>query len=584
MTTDQELPPSLPPVAVAAMTTMLPPPLREAEAALLAEWQAARGTERLWARDASLWTGGDEDRWLGWLDAAATGIERLPMLASFARDVFEGEYEHVLLLGMGGSSLGPEVVGAVFGAHDGWPELHVLDSTDPRQIRAVEDSIDYATTLFIVSSKSGGTLEVSILLDYFLGRAQAMLGPALAKRQFVAITDPGSKLEGIAKATGFNHVFAGDPTVGGRFSVLSPFGLVPATAIGVNLARYLFAAADMAERCRDPGADNPGIRLGLLIAAAARAGRDKLTLIAGPGLESFGGWVEQLVAESTGKNGQAVIPVDGEPLGPATVYGDDRVFVHLSFADEPDPQVGRLGALEAAGMPVLRFVLDDVHQLAQEFLRWEIATAVAGAVMKLHPFDQPDVEASKLATKRLTAAYAETGALPGWPVFATAPGMTLHADAANVAALTAASGETSALAVLKAHLARVAPGDYVALLAYLPHDETIAAALQAPRLKIRDRLKVATCLQFGPRFLHSTGQAYKGGPNTGVFIQITADEPADLAVPGQKYSFGTVKAAQAQGDAEVLAERGRRLLRIHLSGNLATGLASIARMIDTVLA
>lgn len=565
------------------MTMLLPASIREIDAEILAEWQALKGTSRLWARDASLWTGSDESRWLGWLDAAETGIARLPLLAGFARDVFEGEYEHVLLLGMGGSSLGPEVVGKVFGPQDGWPEMHVLDSTDPRQIRAVEESIDYATTLFIVSSKSGGTLEVSILLDYFLGRAQAVLGQALAKRQFVAITDPGSKLEGIAKASGFNHVFAGDPSVGGRFSVLSPFGLVPATALGIDLARYLFAASDMTEACRDLGTENPGMRLGLLLAAASRAGHDKLTVLAGPGLESFGAWVEQLVAESTGKNGQAIIPVDGETVAPPEAYGRDRLFVHLAFAERPDPDAGKLDALAAAGMPVLRIVMNDPYQLGQEFVRWEIATAVAGAVMKLNPFDQPDVEASKLATKRLTTAYAESGTLPGWQSFANAPGLSFSADPANIAALSAASGETTALGALRAHLGRVKAGDYVALLAYLPHNDTVAAALQAPRLKIRDRLNVATCLQFGPRFLHSTGQAYKGGPNTGVFIQITADEPADLAVPGQKYSFGVVKAAQAQGDAEVLAERGRRLLRIHLTGNLATGLASIARMIDTVL-
>ena len=583
LTTDPALPPRLPPTPVAPMTITVPAPLLEVEAAIQSDWQSARGTQRLWARDASLWSGGDEAMWLGWLDSPEIGITRLPLLAGFARDVFEGEYEHVLLLGMGGSSLGPEVVGKVFGPQEIWPEMHVLDTTDPRQIRAVEEAIDYATTLFIVSSKSGGTLEVTILLEYFLSRAQAVLGQALAKRQFIAITDPGSKLEGIAKATGFHHVFAGEPTIGGRFSVLSPFGLVPATAIGVDLARYLFAAQDMAEACRDESPANPGVRLGLLIASAARAGYDKLTIVTGPGLESFGGWVEQLVAESTGKNGQAVIPVDGEPLGPPDVYGNDRLLVHLSFADRPDHHGAMLDPLVAAGIPVLRIVLASPYQLGQEFFRWEIATAVLGAVMKLNPFDQPDVEASKLATKRLTATYSESGALPGWRDFATAPGISLLADTANTATLSAAAADSSVLAVLRAHLARVKNGDYVAILAYLPHDEAVTKALQIPRLRIRDRLKVATCLQFGPRFLHSTGQAYKGGPNTGVFILITTDEPDDLAIPGQKYSFGVVKAAQTQGDSEVLAERGRRLLRIHLSGNLAMGLASIARMIDTIL-
>ncbi len=574
-------PPALPPTAIIAH---LPAPLQATVDATWARWRAEHGTGRLWARDAGLWTGGNEDRWLGWLDAATIGIGRLPLLAAFARDVFEAEYEHVLLLGMGGSSLGPEVVGKILGGQPHWPQLHVLDSTDPRQIRAVEAAIDYATTLFIVSSKSGGTLEVSILLDYFLGRAQAILGQALAKRQFVAITDPGSKLEGLAKATGFNHVFSGEPTIGGRFSVLSPFGLVPAAAIGVDLARYLHAAAEMEAACRQPDEGNPGVELGVFLAAAAGAGRDKLTLVAGPGLESFGAWAEQLVAESTGKNGQAIIPIDGEPLGPPASYGSDRLFFHMSFADRADRHAGKLAALTAAGHPVLQLRLRDKHQLAQEFLRWEIATAVAGALMRLNPFDQPDVEASKIATKQLTADFGETGVMPSWPVIAADRTLTLSADDANAAALIAGDATVDTATILRRHLARLAPGDYCAILAYLPQAEAVTAMLQAPRLRIRERFGVATCLQFGPRFLHSTGQAYKGGPNSGVFIQITTDEPDELPVPGEKYGFGTVKLLQALGDAQILAERGRRLLRVHLTGDLTAALASFARMVDMVLA
>jgi transaldolase/glucose-6-phosphate isomerase len=584
VTVDPGLPPKPPALPPAAITALLPAALQATVSATWARWRAEGGTERLWARDAGLWTGGNEDRWLGWLDAATIGIGRLPLLAAFARDVFEAEYEHVLLLGMGGSSLGPEVVGKTLGAQPYWPQLHVLDSTDPRQIRAVEAAIDYATTLFIVSSKSGSTLEVSLLLDYFLGRAQAILGQALAKRQFVAITDPGSKLEGLAKATGFNHVFSGEPTIGGRFSVLSPFGLVPAAAIGVDLARYLHAAAEMEAACRQPDETNPGVELGIILAAAAGAGHDKLTLVAGPGLESFGAWAEQLVAESTGKNGQAIIPIDGEPLASPASYGSDRLFFHMSFADRTDPHAGKLAALAAAGHPVLQLRLRDKHQLAQEFLRWEIATAVAGALMRLNPFDQPDVEASKIATKRLTADYGETGVMPSWPVIAADGTLTLSADDANAAALIAGDATIDTATILRRHLARLAPGDYCAILAYLPQAEAVAAMLQAPRLRIRERYKVATCLQFGPRFLHSTGQAYKGGPASGVFIQITTDEPDELTVPGEKYGFGTVKLLQALGDAQILAERGRRLLCVHLTGDLTAALASFARMVDMVLA
>ena len=569
---------------LASFDAALPAPLTAAFEAELEAWRAGGRIRRLWAHDASLWSGADEAKWLGWLDIVPRLREAVPAFQLLA--VEARKYKHILLLGMGGSSLGPEVLGQTFGARPGHPTLHVLDSTDPAQIRAFEAKIDPASTLFIVSSKSGGTLEPNILKQYFFEIARAAVGDAEVGKRFLTVTDPGSKMQQVAERDSFGHIFLGDPSIGGRYSVLSAFGLVPAAAMGVDIARFLDTTETMIRSCGPdvPPAVNPGIRLGVALGVAGLHGHDKVTSVAGPGLEEFGTWAEQLIAESTGKDGKGLIPVAAEPIGWPAAYGTDRIFVHLTLANRPDPQADQLATLEQAGHPVLRITLAEREQLGQEFFRWEIATAVAGAILGINPFDQPDVEASKIATRQLTDAYEATGSLPAETAFLEEAGIKLFADAHNAAELRKLAATESLDAYIGAHLSRLGRGDYAGFLAYIPQEKATIEALQAIRLEVRDRRHVATCVGFGPRFLHSTGQAYKGGPNTGVFLQITCDDAQDLAVPQQSYSFGTVKAAQARGDFDVLAERGRRALRVHLGPDLVAGLDRLQAAIRRVLA
>ncbi len=544
------------------------------------EWQRGGKVARLWARDPTLWTGADEARWMGWLDNARRQLADPSSLEALARDVRQAGFRDALLIGMGGSSLGPEVLATTFGPAAGSPRVQVLDSVDPAQVARVERGLDFDRTLFIVSSKSGSTLEPDILLRYFLDRARAQLGDRAGSR-FVAVTDPGSSLERAARRDGFWQVFPGVPEIGGRFSALSNFGLVPAAVMGLDVPRLLRHADGMARACGPdvPVAQNPGVRLGLALGAACLAGRDKLTLVTSPAMASLGAWLEQLVAESTGKLGRAILPVDGERLAAPDAYGADRVFVYTRFSPRPDEaQDAATNGLERAGHPVLRIPVGDLYDLSAEFFRWEIATAVAGAVLGINPFDQPDVEASKVVARRLTDAYEANGSLPAESPILEDDGLRFFADDGNASAL-AAGGARSAGALLDAHLARVRPGDYVALLAYIDRNEAHRGALQDVRQAIADRARVATALGFGPRFLHSTGQAYKGGPNTGVFLQITCDDRRDLAVPGRRFTFGAVKAAQARGDFEVLASRGRRALRAHLGPDVAAGIATLRRLI-----
>ncbi len=544
-------------------TWTLPGNLETVVRTTLKEWTAGGKVRRLWARDANLWTGGDEASWLGWLEIAEDQIERIDHLRRVAGDVRREGFTHALLLGMGGSSLCPEVLKETFGRIDGHPQLFVLDSTDPAHIRALETKVDLAKTLFIVSSKSGSTLEPNIFKQYFFERAQTIVGADRAGRRFIAITDPGSKLERVAEAEGFRHVFFGLPSIGGRYSALSDFGMVPAAIMGLDVARILGGAEKMAHACAScvPVEDNPGAVLGIIMGVLARNGRDKVTLIASPGLHDLGAWLEQLLAESTGKAGTGLIPVDQEPIGAPEVYGADRLFVYLRLASSPDArQDEQVAGLERAGHPVVRITVDDPYDLGAEFFRWEFATAVAGSILGINPFNQPDVEASKIATRRLTDEYEVTGQLP--------PESPFHVSDESLAAR------------LQAHLQTIRPGDYFALLAYIEMNGAHDAELQTIRRAVRDRYQVATCLGFGPRFLHSTGQAYKGGPNSGVFLQITCDDSADLPVPGQTYTFGIVKEAQARGDLRVLLERGRRALRVHLDHDVKVGLARLRSAID----
>jgi transaldolase/glucose-6-phosphate isomerase len=556
--------------------------LDTAIAAEVEAWRHSGKLRKLWSGDKSVWTGADEDKWLGWLDIVAREREDLPRLEAFAQKVKSGNFTDVVLLGMGGSSLGPEVLAEAFGPQPGWPRFHMLDSTDPAQVARVEASVALPTTLFIVSSKSGSTLEPNIFKQYFFDRVQKATGAA--GKHFVAVTDPGSHMEEVAKADGFAHIFHGDKSIGGRYSVLSKFGLVPAAAIGLDVRAILTRASEMVYSCGAyvPPSHNPGLALGIALGVAGKHGRDKVTIIASPGIAGLGAWLEQLIAESTGKQGLGLIPIDSEPLVSAQDYGADRFFAYLELAGGADAaQQKAVAALEAAGHPVVRINVPSAAHIGQEFFRWEIATAIAGAVLGINPFDQPDVEASKLKTRALTDEYEQKGSLPGEsPLFAAA-GISLYTDAINAAAL---GKQADLVGYLRAHFARVKAGDYVALLAYIERNTDHLAALQALRKGVLEGKHVATCLGFGPRFLHSTGQAYKGGPNSGVFLQITCDDGHDLEVPGQTYSFGVVKAAQARGDLGVLVERHRRALRVHLGADVAAGLKQLASAMTSALA
>jgi transaldolase/glucose-6-phosphate isomerase len=561
------------------MTHALPGSLGADVKATLETWRARGNVRRLWAKDATLWTGLGEEAWLGWLDIVSQQVEKLGELRAFASEVKQRGFRHVLLLGMGGSSLAPEVLRMTFGVVPGFPELLVLDSTDPQQVATFERKVDLARTLFIVASKSGSTLEPNIFKQYFFERVKQAVGEKEAGSRFVAITDPGSKMEEVARRDGFWRIFSGVPSIGGRYSALSMFGLVPAAAMGLDVGRFLEATQAMVRSCSafSPPAENPGVVLGTILGVAGKAGRDKVTVVASAGAWDVGAWLEQLLAESTGKLGKGLIPVDLEQVGPPSVYGDDRVFVHVRLEGDADArQEEAVGALERAGHPVVRIRIADPIQLGQEMFRWEIATAVAGAILGINPFDQPDVEAAKIAARKLTSDYEKTGTLPPETPLHAGDGTWLFADDRNGAELRRLAGNDRSLAgYLRAHLSRLGPGDYACISAYVEMNEANLAALQRLRHAIRDSRKVATCLGFGPRFLHSTGQAYKGGPNTGVFLQITCDAAADVKVPGQSYTFGVVKASQARGDFEVLAERGRRLLRIHLGKDVPAALAAL---------
>jgi transaldolase/glucose-6-phosphate isomerase len=571
-------------VSVNRQTYTLPEKLATDVNASLQDWKKNGKVKRLWQKDASLWTGTDEDKWLGWLDITEQQIEDVDKLKQIAADIKKAGFKNALLLGMGGSSLCPEVLRMTFGKSAGYPDLHVLDSTDPAQIKSMEESVDLASTICIVSSKSGSTLEPNIYKQYFFDRVKAKVGDKEAGSRFIAITDPGSKMQRVAEKDKFRKIFMGVPSIGGRYSALSNFGMVPAAMMGIDTAKFLKNTKQMVDACGEDSdaATNPGVILGTILGVAANQGRDKITFVTSPGIFDLGAWLEQLIAESTGKSGKGIIPVDRERLAKPDTYGSDRVFAYLRLESEPDKeQSAAVDTLAKAGHPVVRIVLPDIYSLGQEFFRWEIATAVAGALIGINAFNQPDVEASKIETRKLTSEYESTGKLPSESPFFTGDGAKLYADLKNTAAL---KGGGTLAGFLKKHLARIGAGDYFAVLGYITMNEAHEEALQSIRLAVRDNKRVATVLGFGPRFLHSTGQAYKGGPNSGVFLQITCDDAVDILVPGQKYTFGVVKSAQARGDFAVLAERGRRALRIHLGKDVAAGLAALADAVNQALA
>jgi glucose-6-phosphate isomerase len=568
------------------LKSSLPESLAAAVKTTIADWQSGGKMRRLWQRDASLWTGDDEASWLGWLDITEEQIAHWVELRNLAKEVWSAGFKDVLLLGMGGSSLCPEVLRMTFGRTAGYPDLHVLDSTDPAQVKAFENKIDIAKTLFIVSSKSGSTLEPNIFKQYFFDLTAKAVGADKAGTHFIAVTDPGSKMQKVAEGDRFRHIFFGRPSIGGRYSALSHFGMVPAAVMGVDTKKFLDRAQEMVRACGSSASieENPGAVLGIILGTAARSGRDKVTIITSPEISDLGAWLEQLLAESTGKVGKGIIPVSGEELAAPQVYGHDRVFAYIhgeSVADAPIE--AKLAALEKAGHPVVRISMPDIYDLGAEFFRWEIATAVAGSIVGINAFNQPDVEASKIATRNLTSAYEKTGSLPAEKPVLEDGGIKLFTDEKNAADLARiAGGDKSLAGYLKAHLSRIGTGDYFAVLGFIQMNAEHEKTLQAIRHAVRDEKHVATCLGFGPRFLHSTGQAYKGGPNSGVFLQITCDDALELQVPEQKYTFGVVKAAQARGDFQVLVERGRRALRVHLH-DVESGLAKLAAAVQKAL-
>jgi len=565
----------------------LPKDLEAAVKTNIDDWRATGKVPRLWQRDTSLWTGKDEAKWMGWLSITEEQIAHIQDLKRFADDVKSAMFTHVLVLGMGGSSLCPDVLATTFGKINGYPELLVLDSTDPAQVKAFESKIDIAKTLFIVSSKSGSTLEPNIFKQYFFEKLKQAIGADKAGSHFVAVTDPGSQMQKVAENDKFRHIFMGVPSIGGRYSALSNFGMVPAAAMGLDVDTFLNRTEEMVQACAAsvPVDQNPGIMLGILLGTAAKSGRDKATIIASPGIADLGAWLEQLLAESTGKDGKGIVPVDLEPLGNPDVYGGDRIFAYMRLEGSPDPQQDLQAAeLEKAGQPVVRISLTDKYDLGQEFFRWEIATAVAGSILKINPFNQPDVEASKIETRKLTSEYEKTGSLPAEKPVLEENGIKLFTDSKNADALKKGAGNDHTLiGYLRAHFDRISAGDYFSWLGYIEMNEAHQQYAEVARTSVRDGKHVATCVGFGPRFLHSTGQAYKGGPNSGVFLQITCDDKVDLPVPGQKFTFGVVKAAQARGDFQVLIDRGRRALRVHLDKDLEQGLNTLQTALKKAL-
>ncbi|HEX8502205.1 MAG TPA: bifunctional transaldolase/phosoglucose isomerase, partial [Pyrinomonadaceae bacterium] len=554
----------------------------DAVSAAIREAEKGDVMRRVWRKDAALWKSEEEHQKiiknsLGWLNVADEMIGVEDELVAFAGRIRERGFAHVVLNGMGGSSLAPEVLRRTFGRQEGFPELLVLDSTDPDTVAEFREKIDPAKTLFVVSSKSGTTTEPLAFYRYWFGEVSKVKeNPG---ENFLAVTDPGTKMEADATRDKFKRVFLNPSDIGGRYSALSYFGMVPAALMGLDVRKLLDRAERVVHACSQvvPAAENPGARLGAIIGECAKAGRDKLTIVADPKVESFGLWVEQLIAESTGKEGKGVVPVAGEPLAAPSAYGDDRLFVSIAVG-RPDSEVeAKLKALEAAGHPVVYRTLTDAYDLGEEFFLWEIATAVAGWRLSINPFDQPNVQESKDATRELLDAFGRQGSLQEQPVLASDGGLTVYADEAARAAIEARTvGD-----VLENHLKRVKPGDYVALLDYFEESEDAEGIVQQIRTHLRDATRCATTTGYGPRFLHSTGQLHKGGPDSGVFIQVTALDARDVEIPGEPFTFSTLKQAQALGDFRSLASRGRRAVRVEIGPDVTAGLR---RLFDIIRA
>ncbi|HZS10068.1 MAG TPA: bifunctional transaldolase/phosoglucose isomerase [Blastocatellia bacterium] len=538
---------------------------------------------RIWKKDASLWKSDEAHQKiiknaLGWVTVPDLLAANAEELAAFSQRIRNDGFTHVMLLGMGGSSLCPEVFRRTFGKAAGFPELHVLDSTDPATVKSFEQRVDLPHTLFIVASKSGGTTEPLMFYKYFFNRMIEIKGDK-AGENFVAITDPGTLMEEMAKADKFRRIFLNPADIGGRYSALSFFGMVPAALQGFDFKTLLDRAERALHACAPPvpTEDNPAVRLGAILGTMANNGRDKLTLSMSPQIASLGLWIEQLIAESTGKDGKGIVPIAGETLGAPGSYGNDRLFVHTSVGQIDSETDGKLRALEAAGHPVVRRVMHDTLDLGEEFYVWEMATAIAGAVMGINSFDQPNVQESKDNTKALLEEYKKNSKLPAQALAAEGSGLAVFADAETIQQLGAGHAADEFIA---AHIARVKPGDYVALLDYIQETDENDQLIQAIRTHLRDALHVATTTGYGPRFLHSTGQLHKGGADSGVFLQLTADTAKDVPLPGEPFTFGTLKQAQALGDFQSLASRHRRAIRVHLGKDITAGLRSLLEIVQ----
>ena len=542
----------------------------------IARLEEADFATRLWRKDPSLWKDNAKDQAvirnaLGWLHVAQQMEDNLPELATFAAEIKAAGFLHVVHMGMGGSSLAPLVFERTFEPGDGLP-LTVLDTTDPATILRIEREAPVADTLFIIASKSGTTAEPLAFGDYFYDKVRAKKDDR-AGENFVAITDPGSPLVDLAQTRAFRRTFLNFPDIGGRYSALSYFGLVPATLLGVDVTELLTQALRMVHACAScvKLGHNPGVALGAALGELGRQGRNNVTFLVPEAISTLGTWLEQLLAESTGKEGTGLLPVALEPAGDPAVYGDDRYFAYVRLKGAEDPALAnRVAALRRAGHPVVTIQIDDRLDLGQEFFRWEIATATAGAILGINAFNQPNVQESKDNTNRLLGVVRDGGQLPEEKPALVKGTLSVYAEDAA----------PTVVETLDRFLAQATPGDYVALMAYLSETPAIDQALQVIRLKLRDRLKLATTLGYGPRFLHSTGQFHKGGPNTGLFLQLTADDTEDAAVPGEPYGFGVLKRAQALGDLEALRKHGRRVMRIHLGADAAVGLRVLAEAIS----
>jgi transaldolase / glucose-6-phosphate isomerase len=548
----------------------------------LAQLEARRASHAIWGRHGELWSDDPQEaheieQRLGWLDLPDTMRIEIPRLQALAIELQAVGMRRALLLGMGGSSLAPEVLRHVLGVAPGFLDLAVLDTTDPEQIARVSQEDDLTATVFIAASKSGTTAETRTLMEYFAGELEALVGQEWP-RHFIVITDPGTPLADLAEEQGLRACYINPPDVGGRYSALSLFGLVPAALSGIEGDRLLRSARAMAGRCGSttPDRENPAAILGAIMAACARLGRDKLTLLTSPSLTPMGWWVEQLIAESTGKDGKGILPVEGEPPMELAAYGPDRLLVYVRSRRDDNAASDELAArLVEAGHPLVAIPLETPDDLGGEFFRWEFATAVAGYLLGINPFDQPNVDAAKQRALQALERYEETGQLDEAEPTLQEGGLALYGDA------EAAGG---AAAYLARFLGAASPGDYVALMAYVDRNEAHGEILQRIRHALAAKLGLAVTVGFGPRFLHSTGQIHKGGPNTGIFVQITHAGELDLEIPGRGYSFGVLKASQAAGDLAALTDRGRRVLRVDLRGEAAEGLRELERVLGEALA